>query len=143
MRFVLDADVPIGALDGGDPHHLRAHELLTAWRDDEARSLVSVVNLTEVLISPAGDSSNLATAREAITALGVVVHAPNEAIGVDAARLRRRHPISLPDAYCLATARYTSSTLVSFDRRLERAATVEGITALGQRDITAPEAKKD
>jgi hypothetical protein len=57
------------------------------------------VNLTEVLVAPSADVSRLASAREAIAALGVSVHQPNEAIGVEAARLRQRHPISLPDAY--------------------------------------------
>jgi hypothetical protein len=49
------------------------------------------VNLTEVLIAPSADVSKLAAAREAIAALGVTVHQPNEAIGVETARLRARH----------------------------------------------------
>jgi predicted nucleic acid-binding protein len=104
VRLLLDADVLIGALDRNDPHHRRARALFTRWRDDQDACAVSVVNLTEVLIAPSADVSKLAAAREAIAALGVTVHQPNEAIGVDAARLRQRHPISLPDAYCLATA---------------------------------------
>ena len=67
------------------------------------------------------------TAREAITALGVTIHSPNEAVGVDAARLRGRHPISLPDSYLLATARQTGSTVASFDRKVTRAAMAEGL----------------
>jgi predicted nucleic acid-binding protein len=103
VRPLLDADVLIGALDRNDPHHRRARALFTRWRDDQDACAVSVVNLTEVLIAPSADVSKLAAAREAIAALGVTVHQPNEAIGVEAARLRQRHPISLPDAYCLAT----------------------------------------
>ena len=76
-----------------------------------------MVNLTEVLIAPSTDVSRLAAAREAIAALGVTVHQPNEAIGVEAARLRQQHPISLPDAYCLATAKHTGSALSSFDEK--------------------------
>ena len=83
-------------------------------------------------LDPAGETqsppvSKLAAAREAIAALGVTVHQPNEAIGVEAARLRQRHPISVPDAYCLATAKHTGSTLSSFDQKLLQAATREGI----------------
>ncbi|MGI8507152.1 MAG: PIN domain-containing protein, partial [Solirubrobacteraceae bacterium] len=52
---------------------------------------------------------------------------PNEALGVEAARLRQRHPISLPDAYCLATAKQTGSTLSSFDRKMLEAAKREGV----------------
>ena len=51
----------------------------------------------------------------------------HEAIGVEAARLRQRHPISVPDAYCLATAKHTSSSLASFDQKILKAAKHEGV----------------
>ncbi len=127
MRLLLDADVLIGALDGDDPHHDRARKLFTSWRDHQDSRAVSVVNLTEVLIAPSADAGKLAAAREAIAALGVTVHQPNEAIGVDAARLRQRHPISLPDAYCIATAKHTASTLASFDHKILTAGKREGV----------------
>lgn len=129
MKVLLDADVLIGALDGGDPHHRRARALFTRWRRDQDACVVSVVNLTEVLIAPSADTSKLAAAREAIAAFGVAVHQPNAAIGVEAARLRQRHPISLPDAYCLATAKHTSAAVCSFDQKVLKAATREGIKA--------------
>ncbi len=127
MKLLLDADVLIGALDGNDPHHQRARALFTGWRDDQDTCAISVVNLTEVLVAPSADVSKLAATREAIAALRVTVHQPNEAIAVEAARLRRRHPISLPDAYCLATAKYTSSAVASFDQKILTAATSEHI----------------
>jgi predicted nucleic acid-binding protein len=130
LRLVLDADVLIGALDREDDHHRAARRLFTGWHQQSDTLLISVVNLTEVLIAPARDRGNLSAAREAIDALGVSVHQPNEAIGVEAARLRGRHPISLPDAYCLATAKHTAATLVSFDRRVLRAAQSQRITSL-------------
>jgi predicted nucleic acid-binding protein len=127
VRLLLDADVLIGALDRNDPHHHRARTLFTAWRDNQDAYAVSVVNLTEVLIAPSAEVSKLAAARQAITTLGVTVHQPNEAIGVEAARLRQRHPISLPDAYCLATAKQTGSALASFDEKVLKAAKREGV----------------
>jgi predicted nucleic acid-binding protein len=127
MKRLLDADVLIGALDGNDAHHSRARELFTRWRRDQDAFAVSVVSLTEVLIAPSADIERLAAAREAIAALGVTVHQPNEAIGVEAARLRKRHPISLPDAYCLATAKHTGSAVASFDEEILRAAKHEQI----------------
>jgi predicted nucleic acid-binding protein len=127
LRYALDADVLIGALDGSDAHHAHARELFTRWHEQDDSVLISVVNLSEVLIAPAADQRRLRAAREAIAALGVRVHSPTEAIGVDAARLRGRHPISLPDAYLLATARQTAGTAVSFDRKIVRAAAAEGI----------------
>jgi predicted nucleic acid-binding protein len=127
VRLLLDADVLIAALDRNDPHHRPARALFTRWRDDQDACTVSVVNWTEVLIAPSADVSKLAAAREAIAALGVGVHQPNEAIGVEAARLRQRHPISLPDAYCLATAKHTGSALSSFDQKILKAAKREGV----------------
>jgi predicted nucleic acid-binding protein len=129
VRLLLDADVVIGALDRDDPDHGRARTLFTGWHDRQDACAISVVNLTEVLIAPSADVSKLAAAREAIAALGVTAHQPNEAIGVEAARLRRRHPISFPDAYCLATAKHTGSTLSSFDQKVLKAAKREGVKA--------------
>lgn len=127
MRLLLDADVLIGALDAQDPHHAQTREMFADWHERGATTLISVVNLTEVLIAPASEAAKLAAARAAIAALGVSVHQPNQAIGVEAARLRQRHPISLPDAYCLATAKHTASTAISFDRKLLTAAQHEHI----------------
>lgn len=132
MRYALDADVLIGALDRSDRHHPGARRLFTAWHEQGATLLVSAVNLSEVLVAPAADRRRLRAAREAIAALGVTPHSPTEAVGVDAARLRARHPISLPDAYLLATAKHAGSAVVSFDRKVVRAAEAEGIPEAGQ-----------
>lgn len=123
----MDADVLVGALDRSDSHHRRARGLFTAWHEQNDSVMVSVINLSEVLVAPAVDRQRLRAAREAIAALGVSIHSPGEAIGVDASRLRGRHPISLPDAYLLATARQTGSSVVSFDLKVTRAAAAEGI----------------
>lgn len=131
MTVVLDADVLIGALDASDPLHARARAVFTDWHRRSETLLVSVVNLSEVLVASAADAGRLRRARAAIAALGVAIHRPTEAIGVEAARLRGAHPISLPDAYCLATARRLDGSLVSFDQKIVRAARAEGV------DITA------
>jgi len=127
LKYVLDADVLIGALDGSDAHHERSRQLFQSWREHDGALLLSVVNLSEVLVAPAGDRQRLRTAREAIAALGITVHAPNEVLGVEAARLRSRYPISLPDGYLLATAKSTRATAVSFDGKVLRAAKAERI----------------
>lgn len=130
MRLTLDADVLIGALDRGDAHHARARQLLTECRNRQDAVTISVVNLSEVLIAPSGHPAHLSAAREAIAALGVNVQVPNEAIGIEAARLRGRHPISLPDAYCLATAKHTRSSVASFDRKVLKATADEGLDSV-------------
>jgi predicted nucleic acid-binding protein len=86
-----------------------------------------------VLVAPAADRERLRAAREAIAALGVAVHQPGEAIGVEATRLRSSHPISLPDAYCLATTRHSRGSLASFDEKVLRAAQAERITLAQKR----------
>lgn len=127
MTVVLDADVVIGALDASDAHHADARLRFVGWEAEGRARLLSAVSLTEVLITPSAEPARLATAREAIAALGIAIHSPNEAIAVDAARLRRVHPISMPDAYVLATARHLRAPIATFDQRLLRAAAVEGI----------------
>lgn len=129
MKLLLDADVLIGALDGADAHHRRARELLSGARARGDSLAISVVNLAEVLIAPAADAAKLAAAREAVTALGIATHRPSEAIAVEAARLRDRHPISLPDAFLLASAKRTAATVASFDEKVNRAAKREAIPA--------------
>lgn len=117
----------IGALDASDAHHKLARGHFEAWRTAGVARLMSAVTLTEVLVAPAAEPARLLLAREALAALEVGIHRPTESIAVDAARLRGRHPISLPDAYALATARHLDARLASFDQRVLRAAEVEGI----------------
>ena len=104
--------------------------MFTDWHERGDSVVISVINLSEVLVAPSADRERLRIAREAIAALGVAFHSPTEAVRVDAARMRGRHPISLPDAYLLATASHSASTVVSFDRKVLRAAPVEGIPAV-------------
>ena len=129
MRYVLDADLLIGALDASDAHHAEARRLLTGWRAHGDTVLISVINLSEAFVAPASDPQLLRLARSAIAALGVTVDRPSQAIAVDAARLRSRHPISLPDAYLLASARHLDATVASFDTRIVRTANAERIAA--------------
>jgi len=134
LRIVLDADVLIGALDASDPHHVQARTLFRRWRAEASDILISVVNLSEVLVAPAAEPGRLARAREAVAALGVDVHRPTEAVGVRAARLRHGYPISLADAYCLATARYADAALATFDQKVVDVAGTEQLTiAVGSR----------
>lgn len=130
MRVLLDADVLIGALDATDAHHALAREWFADWTADGTERLIGVLNLTEVLVGPSAQPARLARAREALAVLGVRAREPNEAIAVDAARIRGRHPVSLADAYLLATARASGATIASFDQKLVRAADAEALPHL-------------
>jgi predicted nucleic acid-binding protein len=127
VKCLIDADVLIGALDSNDAHHAQSRQWLTECRARQDTVAISAINLTEALIAPAADARTLTIARQAIAALGIEVQVPNEAIAIDAARLRGRHPISLPDAYCLATARHTKATVATYDQTMLRAAAAETI----------------
>lgn len=133
MTVVVDADVLIGALDASDSHHRVARALFTEWHRSGTAVVVSAVNLSEVLVAPAADRQRLRQARTAIATLGVAVHGPGETIAVEAARLRQIYPISLPDAYCLATAGSLDATLASFDQKVTRAARAEGTATASRR----------
>jgi predicted nucleic acid-binding protein len=133
VTVVVDADVLIGALDASDPHHRAARTLFNRWHRSGTPVLVSAVNLSEVLVVPAADRRRLRQARTAIAPLGVAVHGPGEAIAVEAARLRQLYPISLPDAYCVATAGFLGAALASFDQKVTRAARAEGTATASQR----------
>lgn len=125
--MVLDADVLIGALDGVDSHHDSARQLFTGWHESGRQPVISAVNLSEVLVAPAAERPTLAAARKAIAVLGVTIERPSEGTAIEASRLRARHPISLPDAYGLATARELEAPIASFDRKVLSAARVEKI----------------
>jgi predicted nucleic acid-binding protein len=127
--YVLDADVLIAALDRNDAHHPQARRLFTAWRAQQDATLVSLVNLSEALVAPAADEAQLRIARAAIAALGVSIHRPTAGAAAEAARLRGRHRISLPDSYLLATAKQIGAAVVSFDANVLRAAKAESLTA--------------
>ena len=86
------------ALDGDDTSHDAARELIGAWVDAGTLRLISLVNLTEVLVGLAGDPTLLRIGRESLRIWSIRSHAPTEAVAVDAARLRAAHAISLPDA---------------------------------------------
>jgi predicted nucleic acid-binding protein len=98
VRVVLDADVLIGALDADDPHHRQARTLFRSWQRQEASRLISLVNLTEVLIAPAAERQRLRAAREAIAALGVTIHLPNEAFAAPTRSASPTPTVSAPPA---------------------------------------------
>lgn len=41
----------IGALDALDTHHIHVRELFRLWREQHAETLISLVNLSELLVT--------------------------------------------------------------------------------------------
>ena len=65
MKYSLDADVLIGALDRSDERHVRARRLFSDWHERSDTVVISVINLSEVLVAPSADLQRLGVAREA------------------------------------------------------------------------------
>lgn len=94
--------------------------------------VISAITVAEVLAGPIarGQEAVVARYREALTA-GAHWHVipVDSAIAEDAARLRARYKLRLPDALQVATAlRAGADTLVTHDRRLKR---IRELTVIG------------
>ena len=123
---VLDTDVVIGALDRRDAHHDDAGRTILRLLDDGVTLHLCVVNYAEALVKPAEDKRTLRRAVDAITALRIELHAPDPAIGREAARLRGLG-VSLADGFALATAGRLGAEIASFDERVRTAARKIGL----------------
>jgi predicted nucleic acid-binding protein len=126
---VLDTDVVIAALDGGDAHHRAAARALKRMAEDGTRLLVSPINYAEALVRPAASADALRAAVDAIRALGIELAPSAEPVARRAAGLRHTG-ISLADSFALATALNRRATLASFDRRVRRSARAAGAKVL-------------
>ena len=122
---VLDASALIAHLDERDAHHARAREILEGAAD--ARICASVVTLAETLVAPTR-AGVLDRARAALDDLGVdPVALAHDAAG-ELAALRADTGLRMPDCCVLhAAAMAGAETVVTFDRRLARAAELRGL----------------
>ncbi len=100
---ILDASVLIALLDPADALHAKALQAVIAAAGDEMAIPASA--LAETLVAPAR-AGKLAAARAAIRLLDLRVTPIDEAVGVEAARLRGRHQaLRLPDALVIASGK--------------------------------------
>jgi predicted nucleic acid-binding protein len=122
--IVLDASVLIGHLDGRDPHHEAATELLRAHAMEALGA--SQISLAETLVAPAR-SGRLEEAQEALERLSV--HELSFARGAAArlASLRVETALKLPDSCVLLAAKDHGGGVASFDLDLCRSARDLGI----------------
>ena len=122
--IVLDASVLIGHLDGRDPHHGRARELLTAHAGSELGA--SSISLAETLVGPAR-SDKLELARDALRQLAIAELAFGKDASARLATLRAETGLKLPDCCVLLAARDHDEILASFDKDLARSARELGL----------------
>jgi predicted nucleic acid-binding protein len=125
--IVLDASVLIGHLDGRDPHHERAQELLVA--NAGVRFGVSTIGLAETLVGPAR-SGKLELARGALDQLAIEELVPGEDAAARLAVLRAETSLKLPDCCVLLAAQDYEGIVASFDQGLARSARGLGLTVV-------------
>ncbi len=122
--IVLDASVLIGHLDGNDPHHRRARDLLEA--SCAAPLGASQISLAETLVAPAR-AGRLDEARDALQQIGVEELAFGANASAQLARLRANTGSKLPDCCVLLAAQDHEGAVASFDADLIRAARALGL----------------
>lgn len=123
---VFDSDVLIGFLNVDDAHHKKAVEQVRASLVPGTRRLLCAVNYAEILIGPlrAGRQERVKQ---------MLMHFTIETVQVDgelaeqAAIVRARTGLKLPDAFALATVTHarrggsTDVSLASFDTKVLKA----------------------
>jgi predicted nucleic acid-binding protein len=120
--LILDASVLIGLLDREDPHHTRAVDEVEAADRAERELLTPASAYSEALVAFAR-ADRIADAREAISAIGIMVAPLSARIAERAAILRATQPsLRLPDAIVLATAHDLAGVLLTYDEKLDRVA---------------------
>jgi predicted nucleic acid-binding protein len=122
--IVLDANVLIAHLDGGDPHHEGAQSLLEAAGEEALGA--SAITLAETLVSPAR-ADRLGDAEEALRRLGVRELVLGEGAPGELAKLRAEVGLKLPDCCVLLAAQEHSAVVASFDSDLLTAARKLGL----------------
>jgi predicted nucleic acid-binding protein len=125
--IVLDASVLIGHLDGNDPHHRRARDLLEASGSSPLGA--SSISLAETLVAPAR-TARLDAARAALERIGVAELSLGDDASAQLAVLRARTGRKLPDCCVLLAARGHGGAVATFDEDLGRAAQKLGLPVL-------------
>ena len=122
--IVLDASVLIAHLDGGDPHHSGARDLLKAAGEETLGA--SAITLAETLVSPAR-VGRLADAEGTLRRLGVTELTLGENASGRLAQLRAEVGLKLPDCCVLLAAQEHAGLVASFDSSLLGAARKLGL----------------
>lgn len=126
--IVLDASILIAHLDGHDPHHESAVELLRTHPMELLGA--SQISLAETLVAPAR-AGRLGDAQEALERLSVRELAFGPEASPRLAGLRAETGLKLPDCCVLLTAEDHDGRIASFDRNMCERARDRRISVVG------------
>jgi len=103
---VFDADVLIGFLGSEDPHHANAVTRVRGALTPGTSRLICSVNYSEVLIGPLEKlgPQGAQTVDAMLARLSIDVVNVDEQLAREAASVRARTKLKLPDSYAVATA---------------------------------------
>lgn len=110
--MVLDTNIVIAYLNGDE----QVIAAVRQWFAEGVGLFISAVTYAEVLSLREASSSDIESMREFLDLL--VLIPVDKTIAEEVAEIKRHDKIKFPDAAIVATARYTSSTLVTRDKRL-------------------------
>ena len=121
--IVLDAGILIGVLDGSDVHHVPALEALRRAEESLDQLVLPASALAEILVGPSRRGPEaVATVDGLLATLAIDLVAIDQAIARQAALLRAKTHLRLPDALVVASAIVLrADRLLSTDRRWPRA----------------------
>jgi predicted nucleic acid-binding protein len=115
---------PLLAFFLGEPGAETVRDLLTKIQNKEAQGFINVINLTEVYyilyrLNPTLADENI----RALSSLGLtVLPVENDDLWRNAAKIKAQHPLSLADAFAVATAKaYKTKLVVGSDREFNGA----------------------
>ncbi len=122
--IVLDASVLIAHLNGSDPHHARAHNLLEAHNSEPWGT--GSITLAETLIYPAR-AGRLVDAEAALVGLDLQELPMGSGAPGRLAEMRADLGLKMPDCCVLLTAQNNEAALATFDAGLLSAAGKLGV----------------
>jgi predicted nucleic acid-binding protein len=103
--IVLDAGVLIGVLDGTDVHHVPATEALRVAEENLDQLALPTSALAEILVGPCRRGPDaVASVYGLLATLTIDLVAIDQAIAREAAVLRAKTSLRLPDAFVIASA---------------------------------------
>ncbi|KKW19823.1 MAG: PilT protein domain-containing protein [Parcubacteria group bacterium GW2011_GWA2_51_10] len=119
--MVLDTNIIIAYLNGDE----QVIEAVRRWFVEGVGLFISAVTYAEVLALPEASADDIQSMRKLLDLF--VVIPVDKVIAEDIASIKRSERLKFPDAAIVATAYYTTSPLVTRDKRLHK---VRGVVSI-------------